>query len=45
MVVKASGRFFGDIEAKNLVVEEGAVVVGNLRLGVKTGKAVQPQIL
>src|ERR1700722_601579 len=33
MVVKSTARFFGDIEAKNLVVEEGAVVVGNLRLG------------
>jgi cytoskeletal protein CcmA (bactofilin family) len=45
MVVKSTGRFFGDIEAKNLVVEEGAVVVGNLRLGGKAGKAVQPKLL
>jgi cytoskeletal protein CcmA (bactofilin family)/DNA-directed RNA polymerase subunit RPC12/RpoP len=46
MVLKATARFFGDIEAKNLVVEEGAVVVGKLRLGGKGGgKAVQAGLI
>ena len=35
MVLRSTARFFGNIEAKNLVVEDGAVLVGNLRLGVK----------
>jgi cytoskeletal protein CcmA (bactofilin family) len=39
LVLKSTARFFGDIEAGNLVVEEGAVVVGNLRLGAKAARA------
>ena len=35
IILKSTARFFGNIDAKNLVVEEGAVVVGNVRLGVK----------
>lgn len=31
--VRASGHLFGDIEAHDLVVEPGAVVVGNLKIG------------
>lgn len=31
--LRASAVFFGDIEAKHLVVEEGAVVVGEMKLG------------
>jgi cytoskeletal protein CcmA (bactofilin family)/DNA-directed RNA polymerase subunit RPC12/RpoP len=46
MVLKSTARFFGNIEAGNLVVEEGAVVVGNLRLGGRDGKtAVQPGLI
>ena len=33
VVLKATARVFGDVEAKNLVVEAGAVVVGKLWVG------------
>ena len=33
VVLKSTARLFGNVTAKNLVVEEGAVVVGNLRIG------------
>jgi cytoskeletal protein CcmA (bactofilin family)/DNA-directed RNA polymerase subunit RPC12/RpoP len=33
IVLRSSGRLFGDVAAKNLVVEEGAVLVGNVRIG------------
>jgi cytoskeletal protein CcmA (bactofilin family) len=36
MVLKSTARLFGDVEAANFVVEEGAVVVGNLKVGPKT---------
>ncbi len=46
IVLKSTARFFGNLEAKNLVVEEGAVVVGKLRLGGKGGrKAVQTALI
>jgi cytoskeletal protein CcmA (bactofilin family) len=35
VVVKSTGRLFGDINAPNLVVEEGAVIVGKIRVGAK----------
>ena len=35
VVLKATARLFGDVEAANLVVEEGAVIVGRLRIGPK----------
>ncbi len=35
VTVKAGARLFGDMEAQGLVVEDGAVVVGNLRIGLK----------
>jgi hypothetical protein len=35
MVLKSTACLFGDLEAANLVVEEGAVVVGHLRIGLK----------
>jgi len=38
IVLKSTARMFGNIEAKSLVVEEGAVVVGNMRLGGKAAK-------
>ena len=31
-VLKSTARLFGDVEAENLVVEEGAVVVGHIRI-------------
>jgi len=31
--VRATGRFFGDVEALNLVVESGAVLVGSAKIG------------
>lgn len=46
IVLRSTAHFFGDIEAKNLVVEEGAVLVGNLRLGGRDGKkAVQSALI
>jgi cytoskeletal protein CcmA (bactofilin family) len=36
VVLKSSARFFGDIEAGNLVIESGAVFVGGAKVG--TGK-------
>jgi len=35
VVLKSTARLFGDLEARNLVVEAGAVIVGNLRIGSK----------
>jgi cytoskeletal protein CcmA (bactofilin family)/DNA-directed RNA polymerase subunit RPC12/RpoP len=35
VLVKSTGRLFGDVEAANLVVEEGAVIVGRVRIGQK----------
>jgi cytoskeletal protein CcmA (bactofilin family) len=37
VILKSTARLFGDVEAANLVVEEGAVVVGRIRVGMKTG--------
>ena len=33
--LKSTARLFGDLEARNLLVEEGAVLVGNVRIGAK----------
>lgn len=33
LVLKSTARFFGDVEAKDLVIEEGAVVMGKMRVG------------
>jgi cytoskeletal protein CcmA (bactofilin family) len=33
VILRASSRFFGEIEAKNLIVESGAVFVGTARVG------------
>ena len=35
IILKATARIFGDVEAQSLVVEEGAVVVGHLWIGRK----------
>ena len=39
LVLRSTARFFGDLESGNLIVEEGAVVVGNLRIGMKAKQA------
>ncbi len=44
VVVKAAGRLFGNVDARNLVVEEGAVIVGKFQIGPRTGKE-QPALL
>ena len=36
VVLKSTARLFGDLEARQLVVEAGAVVVGHLRIGPKS---------
>jgi cytoskeletal protein CcmA (bactofilin family)/DNA-directed RNA polymerase subunit RPC12/RpoP len=33
VVLRATGRLFGNVQAKDLVVEEGAVLVGNAKIG------------
>lgn len=35
ITLKSSARMFGDLEAGGLVMEEGAVVVGKMRIGLK----------
>ena len=37
--LRATARFFGDIEAANLVIESGAVFVGAVRIGAKPSEA------
>jgi cytoskeletal protein CcmA (bactofilin family) len=37
VVVKASARLFGSVDARALVVEEGAVIVGAMQIGPRTG--------
>jgi cytoskeletal protein CcmA (bactofilin family) len=38
IVLKSTARLFGDVDAKNMVVEDGAVVVGRMRLGQAPGE-------
>jgi cytoskeletal protein CcmA (bactofilin family) len=38
VVVKAAARLFGNIDARNLVVEDGAIVVGKMQIGPRNGK-------
>lgn len=44
VVVKAAARLFGNIDAQNLVVEDGAVIVGKMQIGPRNGKQ-QPKLL
>jgi len=37
VVLKSTARLFGDVDAGNLVVEDGAVVVGMMQIGPRTG--------
>ena len=36
VVLKSTARLFGDVKAANLVIEEGAIIVGQLQIGVKS---------
>jgi cytoskeletal protein CcmA (bactofilin family) len=37
VILKTTARLFGNLDAGNLVVEDGAVVVGKMRVGPRTG--------
>jgi len=37
VLLKSTARFFGDVEAGNLVVERGAVLVGDMKIGSPSG--------
>lgn len=37
VILKSTARLFGNLDAGNLVVEDGAVVVGKMRIGPRTG--------
>lgn len=38
VMLKSTARLFGNIDAANLVVEAGAIVVGKMQIGPRTGK-------
>ena len=38
VVLKSTARFFGNLDARNLVIEEGAIIVGKMQIGPRTGK-------
>jgi cytoskeletal protein CcmA (bactofilin family) len=42
VILKSTARCFGDVTAGNLVIEEGAVIVGNLRIGSSIAGAAKP---
>jgi cytoskeletal protein CcmA (bactofilin family) len=44
VILKAAGRLFGNVDARNLIVEEGAVIVGKIQIGPRNGKE-QPKLL
>jgi cytoskeletal protein CcmA (bactofilin family) len=37
VVVRSTGRLFGNVQSRHLVVEEGAVLVGEVRVGIPAG--------
>ncbi len=37
VVLKSTARLFGDVDARHLMVEDGAVVVGKMQIGPRTG--------
>ena len=41
VIVKATARLFGNVDARNLVVEEGAVIVGKMHIGPRFGEPQQ----
>jgi cytoskeletal protein CcmA (bactofilin family)/DNA-directed RNA polymerase subunit RPC12/RpoP len=38
VIVRADARLFGNVDARNLVVEDGAVIVGKMQIGPRTGR-------
>ena len=44
VIVKAAARLFGNVDARNLIVEEGAVIVGKMHVGPRPGVP-QPKLL
>src|SRR5215469_11843590 len=38
VIVKAAARLFGNVDARNLIVEDGAVIVGKMQIGPRNGK-------
>ena len=45
VVVKPAGRLFGNVDARALVVEEGAVIVGKMQIGPRTGTGQREMLL
>jgi cytoskeletal protein CcmA (bactofilin family) len=45
VIVKSTGVYFGNAQAQNLVVEPGAVVVGEMRIGLKPKPEPAKQVL
>ncbi|HTV43227.1 MAG TPA: polymer-forming cytoskeletal protein [Candidatus Sulfotelmatobacter sp.] len=45
VVVKAGGRLFGNVDARGLVIEEGAVIVGRMQIGPRTGAGQREMLL
>lgn len=43
VTLKATARFFGDVSAAGLVIEEGAVLVGNLRISPSPAETIKPE--
>jgi cytoskeletal protein CcmA (bactofilin family) len=37
VILKSTARLFGNLDAGNLMVEDGAVVVGKMKIGLRTG--------
>ena len=37
VTLKSTARFFGNVDARDLVIEDGAVVVGKMQIGARTG--------
>ena len=44
VMVKAAARLFGNVDARNLVVEEGAVIVGKMHIGPRDDES-EPKLL
>ncbi|MGH7993667.1 MAG: polymer-forming cytoskeletal protein [Limisphaerales bacterium] len=44
VILKATARFFGDVDARNLMVEDGAVVVGKMQIGARANN-IQSKLL
>jgi len=39
VAIKDSGRLFGNVDARGLIIEDGAVIVGKMQIGPRTGEA------